>query len=183
MYSSWRPVTSSRSNVGTLEISNQPVSGSIIVIQVRLKLFLMIAPPGYCCLIVFLYEPTRSTCKESHSFCSAMFLGGRCPLRVFYSELLTYLARLSIQLCLCEKDLPVAHLTDFLSQSNTTGMVEIEMVPIYRTSMHSLNYVYLDHSRLSPHCQDIVWSKRIPNLKCMHRIYFSHLFLLSYFNI
>ena len=61
MYPSLPDVTPSRSNVGILKISNQPVAGSVIVIQVRQTLFQMIAPPGCCCLIDLLYGPIRST--------------------------------------------------------------------------------------------------------------------------
>ena len=45
IYSSLPDATSPRSNVDILNISNQPVAGSIIVMQVRLALFQMIAPP------------------------------------------------------------------------------------------------------------------------------------------
>ena len=46
IYSSMSIVTSSRSNIGISMILNQPVSGSIIVMQVRIALFRMKLPPG-----------------------------------------------------------------------------------------------------------------------------------------
>ena len=45
-----------RSYVDISTISNQPVVGSIIVLQVRITLFLMIAPHVFCCLIDLLYD-------------------------------------------------------------------------------------------------------------------------------
>ena len=77
IYSPLLYVASLKSNVGTLMISNQPVAGSIIVMQVILALFLMISPPLFCCLISLLYLPSRPTCIVSHGFSSVMFLGGR----------------------------------------------------------------------------------------------------------
>ena len=79
IYWSLSPVTSSRSYVSILKISDQPIAGSIIIIQERITLFPMIVPPGFCCLIYLLYVPISYTCTESHGFSSAMFLGGRCP--------------------------------------------------------------------------------------------------------
>ena len=77
IYSPLPPVTSSWSYVSTLMISTPPVAGSIIVMQVRLTVLLIIAPPGWCCLIDLLYGPIRSTCTVSHGFTSEMLLGGR----------------------------------------------------------------------------------------------------------
>ena len=79
MYSSLPIVTSLRSNVGISKISNQPVAGSIIGMQVRLAFLQIIAPPGFYFLVYLLYRPIRSTCTDSHFFNSAIFLGGRCP--------------------------------------------------------------------------------------------------------
>ena len=56
MHSSLPVVSSSRSYVGISTISNNPVVGFIIVLQVRPTLFLMIAPHVCCCLIDFLYD-------------------------------------------------------------------------------------------------------------------------------
>ena len=55
MYLSLAPVTSLRSYVGISTISNQPVLELIVFMQARLKLFLIIASPGSCCIIEFLY--------------------------------------------------------------------------------------------------------------------------------
>ena len=78
MYSSLPAVASSRSNIGISTTSNQPVTGSIIVIQVRLSSFCMIAPPGFCCLVDLLYVPIRSTFTKSHGCSSLIFLCGIC---------------------------------------------------------------------------------------------------------
>ena len=66
IYSLLPAVTSLRSNVGISTISNHPVAGSIIVMQVRLALFWMIATAGCYWLIDLLYGPIRSICTESH---------------------------------------------------------------------------------------------------------------------
>ena len=79
MYSSLPSASSSRSNIDILKISNQPVLGSTIVIQVRLELFRMTVLPRWCCLIDLLYGPIRSTCTVSHHFSSAIFPVGWCP--------------------------------------------------------------------------------------------------------
>ena len=76
-------VTSSRSNDGTLKISNQPVVGLITVIQARLKLLFIIAPPSCCCLIDLLYVPTRSTFNKPQGFSSETLLSDRRPYMVF----------------------------------------------------------------------------------------------------
>ena len=55
VYSLLPVIFSSRSYVGISTISNQPVARSIIVLQVILTLFLMIAPPVCCCIINLLY--------------------------------------------------------------------------------------------------------------------------------
>ena len=60
-------------------ISDQPVVGSIIVIQVRLTLLLVILRTSRYCLVDLLYGPIGSTCTVSHGFSSAIFLGGRRP--------------------------------------------------------------------------------------------------------
>ena len=78
IYSSLPSVTLLISYVFTLTISNQPIVGSIIVIQVRLTLFLIIATTVCCFLIELLQLPIRSTCTVSHVFIYVMFLGGRC---------------------------------------------------------------------------------------------------------
>ena len=77
IYSSLPPLTSLRSYVGTQAISNQPVVGFIIVMQLRLNLLIMIGPPVWCCLIDLLYGPISSTFTVSHGFSSAMFLDDR----------------------------------------------------------------------------------------------------------
>ena len=59
-------------------------------------------------------------------------------------ELLTSLARLSRQLLLRNKDFPITNLLGFFCESNTTGVVEIEMVPIYHTYAQTLRQVYFD---------------------------------------
>ena len=51
MYSSFIPVTSSRLNVGTSTILNQPIVESIFFMQARLKLLLMMAPHSCCFLM------------------------------------------------------------------------------------------------------------------------------------
>ena len=79
IYSELPHVISSRSNVSTLTILNQHVSALIIVMKLRLTILLMIAPPGWCCIIDLLYGIIRPTCKVSHSFSSVMFLDGRRP--------------------------------------------------------------------------------------------------------
>ena len=61
-YSPLLPITSLKSYVGISTISNQPVVGSIIDIQVRIALYLMIALPDFCCLIYLIYGPIGSTC-------------------------------------------------------------------------------------------------------------------------
>ena len=78
VYSSLLPVTPSISYVGNSVISNQPIAGSIIVMQVRLPLFLMIVLPVLYCLIDLVYGPIRFKCTVSHGFSSAIFLGSRC---------------------------------------------------------------------------------------------------------
>ena len=57
--------------------------------------------------------------------------------------LLTYIARLSIQLYLREKSFPITYFSDFVCKSTTTGVVEIEMVPLYHKSAHTLRHTYL----------------------------------------
>ena len=83
MYSSFIHITSSILNVKILTISNQPVSGFTVVIQMRLTYFLIISPPGWCCLIELIYGPIKTIYIISHGFRSAMILGGRCLWRVF----------------------------------------------------------------------------------------------------
>ena len=56
MYSSLPVETSLRSYVSISTIYNQPVAGSIIVLQAILILFIIIVLPVYCCLIDFLYD-------------------------------------------------------------------------------------------------------------------------------
>ena len=79
MHSSLPPVTSSMLYVGIPEISHRPVAGLIISMQVRITLFLMIVPPGCCCLIYLVYEPIGYTCTKSHDFMSAILLYSRFP--------------------------------------------------------------------------------------------------------
>ena len=79
MYSLFTLDTSLRSNQGNLIISNQPVVGSTIFRQARLTPFLMIVPPGCCCLIDLEYGPIRSICIEYHSFDAAIIMGGSYP--------------------------------------------------------------------------------------------------------
>ena len=83
MYSSFIHITSSILNVKILTISNQPVSGFTVVIQMRLTYFLMISPPGWCCLIELIYVSIRPIYFISHGFRSAIILGGRCLWIVF----------------------------------------------------------------------------------------------------
>ena len=78
-YSSLSKVTSLKSKVGTFSISKQTIADFTIVIWVILTLFLLIAPPSWCCLIGILYGPIRSTCIVSHVFSYTMFLVGRSP--------------------------------------------------------------------------------------------------------
>ena len=78
IYSLLPPVTSSRSYFGTLTISNQPVVGLIIIIQLILALFLIIAPHVCCYLVDLLYGPIRYKCIMSHGFSYLMLLDGRC---------------------------------------------------------------------------------------------------------
>ena len=56
MYLSLPVVTSSSSYIGISKISNHPVAGSIIFLQVRPTLFLIMVPPVFCYLIELLYE-------------------------------------------------------------------------------------------------------------------------------
>ena len=60
IYSSLTVVSSSRLKVSISKITNQPVAGSIIVLQVRPTLFIMIAPPVCCCLIELIYDLSSS---------------------------------------------------------------------------------------------------------------------------
>ena len=83
MYSPLPPVDSLRSNIVPSTISNQPIVGLIIVKQVILTLFLMIAPPGWFCLIYFLYGPIRSACTAPHGFSYVVSLDGRHSEMVF----------------------------------------------------------------------------------------------------
>ena len=57
-------------------------------------------------------------------------------------ELLTNLARLSKTSRLHDNIFPITYISDFFCKSTTTGVVEIEMVPIYHTSVHTLRHVY-----------------------------------------
>ena len=79
MYSIFPLDTSLKSKQGNLIISNQPVVGSTIFRQARLTPFLMIVPPGCCCLIDLEYGPIRSICIEYHSFDAAIIMGGSYP--------------------------------------------------------------------------------------------------------
>ena len=79
MYSSLPSATPSRSNVGILNLSNHPVAGSIIFIQVGLEFLRFTVPPGCYCIIDFLYGLIRSTCTVYHGFSSTILLGGKCP--------------------------------------------------------------------------------------------------------
>ena len=66
-----------KSKQGTLMISNQPVTGSSIIMQVMLHYFWIIDLPGCHCLIDLLYEPIRSMSTKFHSFSSAILFNGR----------------------------------------------------------------------------------------------------------
>ena len=57
-------------------------------------------------------------------------------------ELLTSLAHHSEQIRLCDKAFPITHLSDSFHKYTITGMVEIEMVPIYHTSAQILRHAY-----------------------------------------
>ena len=57
-------------------------------------------------------------------------------------EPLTYIARLSKQLRLRDKAFPITHLSDCFRKSTITWVVDIEVVPIYHTSMKTLRHVY-----------------------------------------
>ena len=61
-YSPLLPITSLKLYVGISKISNQPVVGSIIDIQVRLTLYIVISLPDFCCLIYLISGPMGSTC-------------------------------------------------------------------------------------------------------------------------
>ena len=79
MYSIFTFNTSSRLKQGTLTISNHPVKGSIILMQVRFTSFLMIAPPELCCILNLAYRPIRLICTNFYGFNAGIILGGRCP--------------------------------------------------------------------------------------------------------
>ena len=78
MYSLFPLATSFRLQQGTSTISNQPVAGSIIVMQVRLTYLFMIEPPGSCFIIDLEYGPIRSIYAELQGFNAAIVLTGRC---------------------------------------------------------------------------------------------------------
>ena len=138
MYSSLPAATSQRLNIGISTILNQPVAKPIIVMQVRLTLFLIIAPPSCCFLLYLLYGPIRSTFTESHGFISAIILGCRCQKKVFiFLELLTYLARLRIQICLRDKTFTITEFLNYFCKYTTRRVVKIDMVTLQHTSEQS----------------------------------------------
>ena len=57
-------------------------------------------------------------------------------------ELLTSLAHLSKHLRLRDNTFPITYLSDCFCKFNTTGAVEIEMLPIYNTSAQILRHIY-----------------------------------------
>ena len=57
-------------------------------------------------------------------------------------EFLISLARLSEQLRLSDKALPITYLWDFFCKSTTTILVEIKIVPIYHTYAQTLRHIY-----------------------------------------
>ena len=56
-------------------------------------------------------------------------------------ELLIYISQIIIQCYLYYNAFPVARLPGYFCKSTTTGLVEIDMVPIYHTYAPTLRYV------------------------------------------
>ena len=73
-------------------------------------------------LIIWSYQVDIS---EFHDFITAIFLGGGCPYVFLFFQLLTCIARLKRNLCLCYKAFYVAHLSGSICKSDPTGMVKV----------------------------------------------------------
>ena len=101
-------------------------------------------------------------------------------------ELLTYLARLSKQIRLCEKAFPITHPSEFFCKSTTNWVDEIEVVPIYHTSSQTLRHVYFaiisDYLDIVKFLHGVTGSS-IRNIRTEVIIYVPHfLLLLSLYN-
>ena len=79
MYSLFPLDTLSGSKQEPLKILNQPVVGSIFLMQVRLISFLIIKPPGWCCLIDLAYGIIRYICTNFHGFNTVTIVVDSCP--------------------------------------------------------------------------------------------------------
>ena len=59
-------------------------------------------------------------------------------------EVLTSIVRLIKHIRLCDKTFPITNLSYCYHQSTNTGLVEIELIPIYHTSAQNLRHIYFD---------------------------------------
>ena len=120
---------------GTLTILNQAVAGSIIVMQNRIKYFLMIMPPCCCFIIDSEYVPIWFICIQFHIFNGSKILVSRCPYRVFLFLNCWHLLHILTYSSACVKrEFTVSYLAYGVFKPVSTGVFKIEVVPIYHTS-------------------------------------------------
>ena len=96
-------------------------------------------------------------------------------------EILTSLTRLSEQLRLRDKAFPITYILGSFYKSTTTGVVEIEMVPIYHTSGQTLRHIYFSIIAYYPKVVNSlhgVNGSLIRNVLTEFGIYISEFFLL-----